>query len=115
LINRSKADVDVSNLTFVQTDTQGTTLNFESARWEQGNRPITALPPGDCFQVMRDDTSRVEKPLGCGSQQAWSRVSFPHWFWISDEPQATFTVVRGDQVLATCTIEAGECAFYPDA
>jgi serine/threonine protein kinase len=115
LVNRSPTTVDVSNLTFVQIDANGNTLDFDSSRWDEGTRPTYALQEGDCLQVMRDDLPTLDKPENCGSRQAWSRVSFPHWFWISSDPAATFEVKRGDMVVATCQISAGQCAFDPNS
>ncbi len=113
LLNRSKLNVDVSNLTFVQIAADGSKLDFESKRWDGGNRPTSALPPGDCYEVMQDQSSVLPKPGDCTNRQAWSQVSYLHWFWISTNSTAIFIVKRGDQTLATCPISAGECAFDP--
>lgn len=112
LLNRSSQPVDVSGLTFVQIRPNGSTLEFETARWSGGNRPTTALPAGECFQVQRNDIAQLDKPDFC-DLQSWSRVSFPRWFWRSDDTAATFEVRRGDTVLATCAVSAGECALEP--
>lgn len=111
LLNQSDQEQDVSGLKFVQIDGDGQRLDFESARWSGGSRPITNLPSGDCFQVMLDTIPRLDKSAYCGRRHAWSRTSFLHWFWLSDNLEATFEVRRGDEVLATCAIAAGECSF----
>lgn len=110
LFNRSDQRVDVNGLTFVQTEPDGDELIFETRRWNSGSRPTSDLPPGDCFQVFKDTGDIAEPPDYCGARHAWSRVSFIRWFWLSDDPDATFEVRRGDRVLAVCSIAAGECA-----
>jgi serine/threonine protein kinase len=114
LLNQSGADVDVSNLTFVQQVDANNTLEFESRLWESGTRPTSALPAGDCFQVFPDSSAGVpDKPAVCDTRHAWSRVSPRRLFWISDDPAATFEVRRGTRVLATCDIAAEQCSFDP--
>jgi hypothetical protein len=105
--------VDVSGLTFVQTKSDGTELVFESERWEGGSRPPASLPSGDCFEVLKDSNFFDESDAteGCGTRHAWSRVSFPRWFWVSEDAVAVFEVRRGNLVLATCPISAGECVL----
>lgn len=113
LLNRSTGNVDVSALTFVQTQSNGSALVFESQSWANGSRPVTALTPGDCFQVQRNDISDVDPLDVCNRRHAWSRVSFPRWFWLSNDPAATFEVRRGTTVLATCSLSQGQCALTP--
>jgi hypothetical protein len=115
LLNRSRVAVDVSNLTFIQINSQGNTLDFNSSRWNAGNSPTNALAQGQCFQVGRDDLPNLDTPANCDSRQAWSRVSPLHWFWISDDPMAKFEVKRGDRILVICQISVGECAFDPNS
>lgn len=110
LLNRSDSRVDVSNLEFVQVKADGSTLVFDSQRWEGGTQPTYDLRAGNCFQVQRNDISHLVAPDDC-DRQSWARVSFPRWFWTSDDPQAVFEVRRGDELLATCQISAGECAL----
>ncbi|NWG16428.1 MAG: protein kinase [Chloroflexi bacterium] len=111
LLNRSGGTVNVSGLTFVQTRADGSRLTFESRRWEGGSRPTYSLTSGDCFQVFRSDLGQIAKPDECRIRHSWESVTFPRWFWISSQPDATFEVRRGDEVLAVCPIAAGECAF----
>jgi serine/threonine protein kinase len=114
LLNNSEQLVDISGLSFVQTPTSGSTLEFESRFWDGGSRPTDALPPGGCFQVQRNDIALVDAPPICAERHAWSRVSFPRWFWLSAAPGATFEVRRGQTVLAVCPIDVGICAFDPE-
>jgi hypothetical protein len=113
LLNRSGGTVDVSGLIFVQTRADGSRLTFDSRRWEGGSRPTYALPSGDCFQVFRSDIGQIGKPDECNIRHSWESVTFPRWFWVSSQPEAVFEVRRGDDVLAVCSIAAGECAFDP--
>jgi serine/threonine protein kinase len=114
LLNNSEQFVDVSGLSFVQTPANGSTLEFDSRFWEGGSRPTDALPPGGCFQVQRNDIALIAAPAICAERHAWSRVSFPRWFWLSAAPGATFEVRRGQTVLAVCPIDAGICVFDPE-
>ena len=109
LLNRSSEDVDVSGLLFVQVQPDGTELDFKSSRWNNGTRPTTALPPGSCFEALTNTGNLLDPSELCDARYAWSRVSFIHWFWMSDDPTAVFEVRRGNKVLAVCSISAGEC------
>lgn len=107
--NRSNDDINLMNLLFVQTTGSGRQLEFRANSWSDGTAPLYALPPGDCFQVWRNDLAQLPKPDFCDTRHAWSVVSSLRWFWISDVAQATFDVRRGETVLAECSISAGEC------
>jgi hypothetical protein len=115
LFNRSNRSVDVSGLTFVQTTDSGRELSFGTERWDGGSRPTWALPSGDCFQVWADTvTATLPKPTYCDTRHSWQSVGAIRWFWISDDPDATFEVRRDDEVLAVCEISAGECGLDID-
>jgi serine/threonine protein kinase len=119
LLNQSSVTVDVSGLTFVQATASGGERTFATARWEGGSRPPNALPAGDCFQVWTIDLSTMPRPRSCDTRHAQAQVGQQSWFWINDDPDATFQVVRrrsgrADQVLATCTIGEGECFVLLD-
>jgi hypothetical protein len=110
LINRSGEVIDVSGLTFIQA-ANGERLTFESDDWGGGSQPPNTLPPGDCFQVWTTTitTTSLPRPDACGTRHAWREAAPPRWFWISDDPAATFEVRRADDILATCVVGAGEC------
>ncbi|MBI5668310.1 MAG: serine/threonine protein kinase [Chloroflexi bacterium] len=110
LLNRSNRRVNVSGLEFVQVRADGSKLVFDSQRWEGGTRSTRALPARNCFQVQRNDIAQLAEPDYC-ELQSWARVSFPRWFWTSDDPDAVFEVQREGVVLATCPVSAGECAL----
>ncbi len=109
LVNISDEEVDVNNLDFVQQTADGRTLRFQSSRLAGGSRSPAELPPGDCFQLWTFDDGLVAQPDYCGVRHAWRQVGFTREFWISDLPEATFEVWRGEDVLAECRISAGEC------
>jgi serine/threonine protein kinase len=111
LLNQSGEEVDVSGLTFIQVAADGAELVFDTERWEGGSRSPASLPPGDCFEVLKDSDFTNDTPEYCGTRHAWSRVTFPRWFWVSDDVAAVFQVRRGDTLLATCLISAGECTL----
>jgi serine/threonine protein kinase len=109
LVNRSDENVDVSGLLFVQTTDSGAQLSFRSDLWENGTRPTWSLTPGDCFQVWQLESPELPVPDSCSFRHSWRAVASPRWFWLSDDPSATFEVRRGTSVLATCPVNVGEC------
>jgi serine/threonine protein kinase len=115
LFNRGKTNVNVTNLTFTLSSSSSPT--FTSQEWaEISNRPISALQPGECLQVIRNDrflSASTTKPDYCDFVQAWRQINVRRVFWISPTADATFDVKRGSGVLATCSISAGECTFDP--
>ena len=113
LINRSDEPVDVSSITFVQSVDDGQDLEFSTLRWAGGAVPTSALPSGDCFQVLTTNVVVGDTPPTCNVRHKWDQASVTHWFWISDNPDATFEVRRGDEVLAECRIGDGECRVNP--
>jgi hypothetical protein len=110
LFNQSDAPVDISDWTFVQRRASGTPLEYDTRFWERGGRSTSALPAGQCFQVFRLDAPVTDEPDYCQRRQAWSQVGPLRTFWLSSDPAATFEVRRGGEVLATCLVNAGECA-----
>ncbi|GIL08609.1 MAG: hypothetical protein BroJett033_1200 [Chloroflexota bacterium] len=114
LLNVAAESINVSDLTFVQTQAGGDALVFRASMWSRGSAPPAALPPGDCFQVWVTDQAQPEPPAACGTRHAWSRVSPLRRFWASDTPAALFRVERGGAPLAECAVAAGECAFALD-
>lgn len=109
LVNRSDITVNVSGLQFVQTTASGAQLSFRSDQWENGTRPVWSLTPGDCFEIWQLELPEQPVPSFCGFRHAWRAVASPRWFWLSDDPAATFEVQRGITVLATCPVNEGEC------
>ncbi len=117
LFNQSKVPVNVGNLRFVQTTAAGRTVEYGTSEWAAiSNRPITALPAGDCLQVLRNDrflSASDTKPDYCDFVQAWRQISITRLPWVSDDSAATFEIRRGTTVLATCKITNGQCGFDP--
>lgn len=106
IYNGTRGAVDLSNLQFVQTTPDGS-LTFRSNLW--GN--AEALQPQACFQIWTNHYLELPAPDYCQIRQSWRSVSFVRWFWLSDDPNASFEVRRGDHVLARCAISAGACAL----
>lgn len=117
IFNQSKTSISVANLAFVQTPANGKTIEFESQEWAAiSSRPITALPAGDCLQVLRNDrflSAKDTKPEYCGFVHAWRQISIQRLFWVSNEADVTFDILKGNVVLATCKIADGECKLDP--
>ncbi len=117
LFNRGKANVNVSNLTFIQIVSGSNAPQFTSQEWAANTtRSFTALQPGECLQVIRNDrflSANTTKPDYCDFAQAWRQISTRRLFWVSTDAAATFEVRRGSAILATCAINAGECTFDP--
>ncbi len=123
LINLSTERLDISPLVFEQQRPDGTTLHYEARWWERDDISAdpTAMPGRSCFQLVT--TNGTNWRLGtsdCPYFLGYYRTTFPsRYFWLSDDPAATFTVrVPGmSQPLATCPVGTNECLFVydPDA
>jgi hypothetical protein len=117
LLNQGKININVSNLTFVQISSGNNPPRFTSQEWSSiSSRSISALQPGDCLQVIRNDrflSASTTKPDYCDFVQAWRQISTLRLFWVSTVSDAIFEIRRGSAILVTCPISAGECAFDP--
>jgi serine/threonine protein kinase len=109
VLNQSDEPIDLTNMSFLQTTATGSRLQLFTSVWGDGTAQLYALPPGDCFQVWRNDQTTLPVPEECDTRHAWIAVSSQRWFWLSDIEQATFNVLRGSDVLAECRVTAGEC------
>jgi serine/threonine protein kinase len=109
LLNDSDAPADISGITFVQPVSGGRDLEFSTRRWDGGSAALTALPPGDCFQIYTVNVLVGDTPSLCNVRHKWDQASAPRWFWISDDPDALFEVVRGEAIIGECRVGAGEC------
>ncbi|MBZ0284361.1 MAG: protein kinase [Anaerolineae bacterium] len=116
LLNQSDAEVNVSNLSFVQVS-GGEDVNriFESRLWNGGSRQPSDLPAGDCFQIFRDSLGFIPDAADyCGTRHAVWQASIMRWFWVNtDDSVAVFEVRRAERVLASCLLSDGECSFDP--
>jgi hypothetical protein len=50
-----------------------------------------------------------DTPSICSVRHKWDQAASSRWFWISDNPDATFEVRREDVVLGECRVGDGEC------
>ncbi|HEX3051098.1 MAG TPA: protein kinase [Aggregatilineaceae bacterium] len=119
VVNLSPDRMDISDLVFEQQRPDGTLLSYNANMWDQQNiaeRTNEMLGGGGCYQLTTGSGTRLQKstpdcPRFLGTFQ--TSVS-SRYFWVSNEPDAVFTVQRsGDTTpLATCAIAAGACEFY---
>ncbi len=123
LINTSTKRLDVSPLVFQQERSDGTVLRYEARLWERSDIAAepAAMPGRSCFQLVTINGSNLRiGTADCPFFLGFYRTTFPaRYFWLSDDPEATFTVsVPGlSQPLATCPVGTNTCAFVydPDA
>ncbi len=123
LINKGTKRLDISPLVFEQQRADGTTLRYEARWWARSDISAdpTAMPGRSCFQLVT--TNGTNWRLGtadCPYFLGYYRTAISsRYFWLSDDPTATFTVtVPGmSQPLATCPVGTNECVFLydPDA
>ncbi len=116
LVNQAAYNIDVQPLVLRSTNpATGQVIEFNVADLRGGLVPPNALRPGYCYHIWRMDLSSdaAEVPYGpeCTTRAGWRAVSPIRWFWISDQPGATFEVTLFDEVIATCSIAAGRCEF----
>lgn len=109
LLNQSDDVQNVSGIRFVQPVDDGPALEFLTRRWGGGSAPVSALPPGDCFQIFTTNVLVEEAPPVCGTRHKWDQSAAPRWFWIADRPDTLFEVWRGEALLAECRVGDGEC------
>lgn len=109
LSNPTDDTVNISGLLFIQRRLSGDRA-FLSDLWSGGSRPVWSLPSGDCFQVWRVEVPERDVPAGCQVRHAWRSIASQRWFWLSEDPTATFDVMRGETTLATCRVNIGTCA-----
>lgn len=113
VINNSSGTISLLDVTFQRiSDQGGVTAEFPSSFWghEYSEKPITALPPGDCFIVSK---SNFSLPAECSSVWSWFTTSGPQfYFWTATPGSESFQVLKGDQVVDSCAIGEGSCSFY---
>jgi hypothetical protein len=112
VINNSGGTISLLGVTFQRLSDQGAvTAEFPSSFWGHayGQKPITALPPGDCFIVSK---SGFSLPADCNSVWSWFTTSGQQfYFWSAVPGSDTFQVLKGDQVVALCAIPERSCSF----
>ncbi|WP_119069398.1 protein kinase domain-containing protein [Aggregatilinea lenta] len=113
LINVSGQPQNISQIVFTQTQSDGTAHNFQAGLWRVSSANLVAMPNQSCYQIVRADVTRSAPDSGdCPHFLGWYQPGMEsRYFWIADQPDATFTVhYAGDSApLATCDIAAGEC------
>ncbi|MBN1201058.1 MAG: serine/threonine protein kinase [Anaerolineae bacterium] len=118
LLNISGDTIDVNRLVFERIEADRTLLSFAVNKWNNRNsaeRPYEMGADG-CYQLITASTTQVSPTKAlCPRFLGWYRATIAaHYFWISDDPDALFTVHLRDQdiPLAACEIAAGECLLY---
>jgi uncharacterized protein YkwD len=101
LVNSSSGSVNLSGISITGN---GRTLTLE--RWAQfaGNLSLGDYPAGSCLQAEQSGTNAAAPGL-CRSVRSIVEYQPGQVFWANN----SFTVLRGNQTLATCDPTAGRC------
>ncbi|MBN2305640.1 MAG: serine/threonine protein kinase [Anaerolineae bacterium] len=117
LINASQRTLDITPLVFEQPLPDGSALVYEARLWDRPEMEggPASMVPGSCIQlVTTDGTPKIPATAPCELFMGFYRTNTrARYFWLANEPGATFIVRVGADgpALATCEIDAGECAF----
>jgi eukaryotic-like serine/threonine-protein kinase len=114
VINAGAAPVGVGELAFRRGPAEALgEATFRGAEWGGvAGRVVNALPPGDCFQLVNlgaPGSPGPAEPESCGRLRGWIGTRQLHRLPFLAGGAATFEVVRGDDVIASCVIEEGGC------
>jgi hypothetical protein len=107
--------MDVSGLIFEQVLPNGDVRQFEASDWDRTGfmEPPDRMTAGGCFQlVTAEGEQTVPDDQDCFPSLGWFRTGVTQrYFWVSDRPGATFTVLTqdSDTPLGVCEIDTGEC------
>lgn len=98
LMNRSgERSLNINNLVFASADT-----TFEV--FDLPNFNNSPLPEGFCYQLWTTEFRTLPADAfpadACRSRRGFAQTT--RTFWISEEPNATFEVLRSGRVLGTC-------------
>ncbi len=117
LVNNTRGRLDVQYLVFTRTDPEtGQEFIFNASDWNTqfAVSPPSALPGRNCYHVWRSGLNPEDIAIDyqdyCRVRAAWWRAARVRYFWIDDRPDATFEVTQFGDVLATCSIAAGQCS-----
>jgi hypothetical protein len=105
LLNKSDRYIDVSDLTFVRLDINGSDgISFRAREWD--SESVFALRVGDCLQVWTMDFRNLEgndPPADiCNFRQGIRQTSRP--FWTTTQDKKYFEVRLMDKLLARCPV-----------
>lgn len=92
--------INIINLTFTQGGDDS--LTFNATEWTTGN--LRAVRPERCYQVWTVEFRQLP-PDEFPAEICQSRLGFnqtTRTFWVAQEPQAVFQVMRGTTQLAEC-------------
>lgn len=109
LINISTRRQNISNLIF-EGDAEG---RFDAFEWNELSlvgEDIFRIRPDGCLQIVI--SARAVDPEQCRFYNAWLlRAAQPNHFWRAAAGNETFTVRKGQEIIAECEVAAGECEF----
>jgi hypothetical protein len=95
-------NIDISRITFAQTQEDGGAVEFSATEWTFGD--LQNLAPGDCYQLWMPFYSDIAAGVApadiCTSRKGLFTTRRP--FWLSDNPEATFSVLLDGEQLLTC-------------
>lgn len=114
LINVSGAPMSLAGVIFECVSDDGShSCAFSASEWDRfAYYPISALPAGDCYQVVRHGKPR-SKPPACDAVQGWVSLSDRgQIFWMEGQRNFAFRIVQNGEAVHSCPVDAGQCAFY---
>jgi len=112
LINISQNPISVVEVDFKRISNENAiTAVFNSKQWEEfSQKPLTALPSGDCFAVSTEVFSR---PAECNSIWSWVTTGQSRLhFWRLTPGNEKFQVYQDGDPIHMCQIADGACTFY---
>ncbi|NDJ76138.1 MAG: serine/threonine protein kinase [Chloroflexi bacterium] len=123
LTNVSGTTLNVNQLVFRRVMYNGERREFAATQWDELDSPPALEPTRSmgargCYRVVTTagDREPAATDSRCPRHLGTFQTTLPRFhFWVPEAPGRTNTdieVWRDDTLLASCEIEAGECAFY---
>lgn len=121
LTNTSAGSISLEDLVFRRPLAgEAGELIFPANIWREaaGQSELT-LSPGDCYQLLNQANTPPASmltpvvPPTCNLLQGWLVANDEDWgFWVPESAGDALEVVQGDQLIHTCSLNAGICRFY---
>ncbi len=118
IINLTDENLDISTLRFEQENPEDASdpIDFVAVEWQNDNYrgagSVYQLQPESCFAIGKDVPSASAKPVDCIRLTQWQARREISWFWLPlNESVTEFKVYQGEEVIATCQIDAFSCDF----
>jgi serine/threonine protein kinase len=121
LTNASTGSISLEDLVFRRPLAgEAGELIFPASIWQEAvEQSALTLPPGDCYQLLnRANTPPASMltpvvPPTCNLLQAWVVADDEDWrFWVPESAGNALEVIQGDQLIHSCSLDAGTCRFY---